>query len=98
MRGLGLVAVLLVGCSSDPEPMDHVIELVDWNECLSSSCEIGASASCTLDASTFPITSFATWTDIRERQQTCTADCGLLEAVCKASLTIPSEMYGPSCL
>ena len=89
------------------------IEVRLTNHCLSSSCDVDRSMSCSVNG--LAVSSFARWTDLTESMQGCTDDCGTLSAICQTdalaegthvitfggrsvTVEVPSQTPGPLCL
>lgn len=81
------------------------------NECLSSSCDVDRSMTCSVDG--LEVTSVARWRRLGETA--CTDDCGILSALCQTeplapgthvltfggesiALTVPSTTPEPPCI
>lgn len=95
MRAMFLFGALgLVGCAGDPEP--SVVEfhdegtlcrqgsdlLIDWETCLSGSCDTLTVAECavSLEGGVLTLTSHGEITSVGTE---CTADCGFAQVLCE---------------
>lgn len=98
MRITILLAGLLAGCPLvDPVDVTELVDegelcigsdgrlVVDWQTCLSSSCDTLTDATCdaTLDGGTLTVTSYGR---IESQGTTCTDDCGFAAARCDLPL------------
>lgn len=92
-------------------PVFVKVQLV--NECLSSSCDVDRSMTCSVDG--LAVTSIARWTSLAATSQGCTDDCGIISAICETeplaagthvvtfggesiALTVPSTASEPPCV